>query len=144
MNGQGVIPVVTIDGPVGSGKGTIARRVADALGWHLLDSGALYRLVPLAADRRDVARDDVEALVELARQLDVRFGSDAQGEEQIWLDSARTGDKVAFGHLVEAYLRPVYNLTYRMLGNPQEAEDAAQEAFVEAYQCLATLKVPPL
>ena len=86
MNGQGVIPVVTIDGPVGSGKGTIARRVADALGWHLLDSGALYRLVALAADRRDVALDDVEALVELARQLDVRFGSDAQGEEQIWLD----------------------------------------------------------
>lgn len=57
-------------------------------------------------------------------------------QEQIWLDQARTGDKVAFGHLVEAYLRPVYNLTYRMLGNPEEAEDAAQEAFLRAYSRL--------
>lgn len=57
-------------------------------------------------------------------------------QEQIWLDQARAGDKAAFGHLVEAYLRPVYNLTYRMLGNPQEAEDAAQETFLRAYSRL--------
>lgn len=57
-------------------------------------------------------------------------------QEQIWLDQARAGDKVAFGHLVEAYMRPVFNLTYRMLGNPQEAEDAAQEAFLRAYSRL--------
>ena len=48
------IPVIAIDGPVGSGKGTIARRVATALGWHLLDSGALYRLVALAAARHSI------------------------------------------------------------------------------------------
>jgi cytidylate kinase len=47
----GSAPVIAIDGPSGSGKGTIARRVADALGMHLLDSGALYRLVGFAADR---------------------------------------------------------------------------------------------
>jgi len=80
------VPVITIDGPVGSGKGTIARRVAQALGWHLLDSGALYRLVALAATRRGIRLDDLDRLVGLARGLDVRFTSDDQGEEQIWLD----------------------------------------------------------
>lgn len=80
------VPVITIDGPVGSGKGTIARRVASALGWHLLDSGALYRLVALAANRRGIGLDDVGRLVELAQALDVRFTSDAQGQEEIWLE----------------------------------------------------------
>ena len=79
-------PVITIDGPVGSGKGTIARSVADALGWHLLDSGALYRLVSLAALNRDVSLDDVNSLSRLTAGLDARFGSDADGEEQIWLE----------------------------------------------------------
>jgi len=79
------IPVIAIDGPSGSGKGTIARRVADTLGWHLLDSGALYRLVALAAQQSSVALDDVGALSQLAARLDVRFGSDERGEEQIWL-----------------------------------------------------------
>ena len=78
---QGSVPVIAIDGPSGSGKGTIARRVADALGWHLLDSGALYRLVALAASRRGIALDNAERLAELATNLNVRFGSDAAGEE---------------------------------------------------------------
>ncbi len=82
---QADIPVITIDGPVGSGKGTIARRVANDLGWHLLDSGALYRLVSLAAKKRQVRLDDVQTLTALATDLDVRFGSGANGEEQIWL-----------------------------------------------------------
>ena len=81
-------PVITIDGPSGSGKGPIARRVAEALGWHLLDSGALYRLVALAACKRGVALDDEAGLVEIAAGLNARFGSDAGGEEQIWLDDA--------------------------------------------------------
>lgn len=53
--------------------------------------------------------------------------------ENIWLAAARSGDKQAFSQLVDAYARPVYNLTYRMLGNPQEAEDAAQETFLRAF-----------
>lgn len=57
-------------------------------------------------------------------------------QEHIWLEQARAGDKAAFGRLVESYLRPVYNLTYRMLGNPSEAEDAAQETFLRAYSRL--------
>ena len=57
-------------------------------------------------------------------------------EEEQWIAAARRGDKAAFGHLVEAYQNPVYNLAYRMLGNGPEAEDAAQEAFVRAYKHL--------
>jgi cytidylate kinase len=79
-------PVIAIDGPSGSGKGTIARRVAVALGWHLLDSGALYRLLALAATRRGISLDNAGALAELALDLDVRFEADGAGEELIWLD----------------------------------------------------------
>jgi RNA polymerase sigma-70 factor (ECF subfamily) len=54
-------------------------------------------------------------------------------DEQAWLEQAKKGDKVAFGHLVEAYQTPVYNLAYRMLNNSGEAEEAAQEAFIRAF-----------
>ncbi len=57
-------------------------------------------------------------------------------EEEQWIAAARQGDTTAFGHLVEAYQNPVYNLAYRMLGNGPEAEDAAQEAFIRAYRYL--------
>jgi RNA polymerase sigma-70 factor, ECF subfamily len=53
--------------------------------------------------------------------------------EQLWLEAARAGDRKAFGQLVEAYQRPVFNLTYRMLGDAEEAADATQEAFLRAY-----------
>lgn len=70
---SGRAPVVTIDGPVGSGKGTISLRLARALGWHLLDSGALYRLVAVKAMRSGAALDDAAALAELAAGLDFEF-----------------------------------------------------------------------
>lgn len=66
-------PVIAIDGPAASGKGTIAERVAAALGYHCLDSGALYRLVALEADLEGVDLDDGEALADLAADLDARF-----------------------------------------------------------------------
>ncbi len=59
-------------------------------------------------------------------------------EEQVWLEQARRGDQTAFGKLIEAYQRPVYNLAYRMLNNSGEAEEAAQEAFIRAYTRLHT------
>ncbi|MER2599244.1 MAG: sigma-70 family RNA polymerase sigma factor [Caldilineales bacterium] len=59
-------------------------------------------------------------------------------QELQWIDAARRGDRLAFGRLVQAYQIPVYNLSYRMLGNAQEAEDAAQEAFLRAYKRLST------
>jgi RNA polymerase sigma-70 factor (ECF subfamily) len=59
-------------------------------------------------------------------------------QERAWIEQALQGDRTAFGHLVRAYERPVYNLTFRMLGDPAEAEDAAQETFLRAYSKLAT------
>jgi RNA polymerase sigma-70 factor (ECF subfamily) len=59
-------------------------------------------------------------------------------QERVWVEQALRGDQEAFGHLVRAYERPVYNLAYRMLGNPSEAEDAAQETFLKAFSKLAT------
>ena len=67
------IPVVTIDGPTASGKGTVAHLVADRLGFHLLDSGALYRLTALSATRRGVDLNDEHALAKTAEHLPARF-----------------------------------------------------------------------
>ena len=80
------IPVIAIDGPSGSGKGTVARRVAATLGWHLLDSGAVYRVTAVAALRHGIALDDESALAEIAASLPVTFAEDAAGEELIRLD----------------------------------------------------------
>lgn len=79
------VPVIAIDGPSGSGKGTIARRVADALGFHLLDSGALYRLTAISARKNGIPLDDVAAVARTARDLDIRFDSNEAGSERIWL-----------------------------------------------------------
>lgn len=76
----GAVPVLTIDGPSGSGKGTLAQMVARRLGWHLLDSGALYRVVGLAAVEQGVDLDDEPALSRLALHLDIRFAATAPGE----------------------------------------------------------------
>jgi cytidylate kinase len=65
--------VITIDGPSGSGKGTIAELLAKRLGWHCLDSGALYRLVGLAAERAGISFDDAAKLAETARSMEVEF-----------------------------------------------------------------------
>ena len=94
MSAQSQVPVIAIDGPSGSGKGTIARNVASRLGWHLLDSGALYRLVALAATRDGVPLDDAEKLAEVARNLEVQFDSDNSGGEQIWLSGSIVTDEV--------------------------------------------------
>jgi CMP/dCMP kinase len=80
------VPVITIDGPSGSGKGTISRAVAKVLGWALLDSGALYRLVALAARRASISLEDAPALGELAGRFNIRFDSNEDGDELVWLD----------------------------------------------------------
>ncbi|MDH3924287.1 MAG: (d)CMP kinase, partial [Xanthomonadales bacterium] len=72
-------PVITVDGPGGSGKGTIAMRLAEKLGWHFLDSGALYRLVAVAAMDRGIEANAEQALGEVAGNLDVTFGISDEG-----------------------------------------------------------------
>ena len=70
---QIAVPVVTIDGPGGAGKGTVASAIAKALGWHLLDSGALYRIIAVAGLADGIALDDAQALVEMSEGLDIVF-----------------------------------------------------------------------
>ncbi|HTD12535.1 MAG TPA: (d)CMP kinase [Steroidobacteraceae bacterium] len=87
-------PILTIDGPSGSGKGTIGRAVAQKVGWHLLDSGALYRLVALAGERAGLAADDSAAHAQLAAVMDVRFGADAHDSELVLLDGQDVGQEI--------------------------------------------------
>ncbi len=68
-----IAPVVTVDGPSGAGKGTICLRVASTMGWHLLDSGAIYRLLALAGAEHGFASDDGMSLVRIARDLNIEF-----------------------------------------------------------------------
>jgi cytidylate kinase len=77
-------PVIAIDGPSGSGKGTIASRVAESLGFSLLDSGALYRVLGIACDRHGIDLADPSAVANLARGLDIQFGRSGGGS--VWLD----------------------------------------------------------
>jgi len=89
------VPVLTIDGPGGAGKGTISGLMADRLNWHLLDSGALYRLTAQAAVRHQVALDDEAALAELAQTLDVAFPVD-NGQPRTLLE----GDDVSWSFVL--------------------------------------------
>jgi cytidylate kinase len=79
-------PIVTIDGPSGSGKGTIARAVARHAGWHLLDSGALYRLAALAGAQKGLDPQDVKGHAKIAGNMNVGFGADPDGGELVTLD----------------------------------------------------------
>jgi 3-phosphoshikimate 1-carboxyvinyltransferase len=83
------IPVLTIDGPTASGKGTLASAVANALGYHLLDSGAVYRATALAASRAGIEPEDEAALAELASRLDLRFSG-----ASVWLDGTEVGESL--------------------------------------------------
>jgi cytidylate kinase len=80
------VPVVTIDGPSGAGKGTVARLLAERLGWHLLDSGALYRLVALGGERSGLGPEDIAGHAMLARAMRVRFSTGPDGGERVELD----------------------------------------------------------
>jgi cytidylate kinase len=97
MPTESSISVITIDGPSGSGKGTVSRMLARELGFHFLDSGALYRLLAFAAQRRGIALDDESALAALSGELDICFPADGDGD-RVLLD----GDDVSAAIRTEA------------------------------------------
>ena len=86
------IPVLTIDGPSGSGKGTVSRRIARQLGWHFLDSGAIYRSLAIAALRAGVPLDNFEAVAGLALSMDLSFT--AEDPSSILLDGSDIADEI--------------------------------------------------
>ena len=87
------VPVIAVDGPGGSGKGTITTRLARHLGWHFLDSGALYRLTALAVMKRQAPLDDESELGEIAANLDIRF--ETNGANVItWLEGEDVSDRL--------------------------------------------------
>ncbi len=79
-------PVITIDGPSGAGKGTVSQLIAEKLGWHILDSGALYRLLALAVSHHGMSVEDVETLKVLAEHLDIQFQQVELGKVEIILE----------------------------------------------------------
>ena len=139
MSGDVRAPVIAIDGPSASGKGTVAARVAAALGFHLLDSGALYRLTALAALRCGASLDDGETLEAIAAALDVRFGDNAT-----WLagkevsDAMRSEDasvgasKVAVHQGVRQALLERQRAFRRLPGLVADGRDMASVVFPDA------------
>ncbi len=87
-------PVITVDGPSGSGKGTLSQLLARRLGYRLLDSGAVYRLLALAARRHGVDLHDSRALAELAVSLDIDFEADAQGGQRVFLENQEVSTEI--------------------------------------------------
>jgi cytidylate kinase len=101
------VPVIAIDGPSGSGKGTIAALVAERLGWHLLDSGALYRIVAACALARGVDLDDPAALASLAAGLSIVFDGDRVEVDGTDLTLAIRSEEVSAAASQVAALQPV-------------------------------------
>ena len=101
--------IITIDGPSGSGKGTVSRMIADKLSFNYLDSGALYRLLTIAASRRKVDTNEVTALSMLAEHMDIRFITSADGqfkallEEEDVTNEMRTEDTGVHASKIAAY-----------------------------------------
>jgi CMP/dCMP kinase len=79
-------PVVAVDGPSGVGKGTVARALSRRLGWHFLDSGALYRILALAAKQAHIALEDVAAVARLAPRIDIKFALEHDDSEAIFVN----------------------------------------------------------
>ena len=104
-------PVITIDGPSGAGKGTVARVIAERLGWQLLDSGAIYRVLAVALMHHNIDVDEEEPLIPIAAHLDVQFESCECGNSKVILegeevtDTIRTEEVSALASKVAAFPR---------------------------------------
>lgn len=88
------IPVITLDGPSGTGKGTICHLLAKRLKWNMLDSGAIYRVLAFAARKKSIALSDIEQLKDLALSLNLRFESTEQNESKVLLDNEEVSSQI--------------------------------------------------
>ena len=97
---SGAIPVITIDGPSGTGKGTISQKLADVLSWHLLDSGALYRIVAVGVENKKIKSINISELCEFATSMDVSFSGEFDGS--ITLDGVEISGQVRLEETADA------------------------------------------
>ena len=109
-----MIPVLTIDGPSGVGKGTVANIVASTLSWNLLDSGAIYRAFALAASKRNITIIDTEALLSLASNLNLKFESDPENNKlSVYLDHIEVSSELRTEKTAELASKFAMNRTLR-------------------------------
>ena len=121
-----MIPVLTIDGPSGVGKGTVANIVASNLSWNLLDSGAIYRAFALAASKRNISIDNTEELLSLASHLDLRFESDlAINKLSVYLDNVEVSSELRTENTAELASN------FAMIGPLRESLLIRQQKFKE-------------
>lgn len=108
------IPVIAIDGPSASGKGTVAQLVAQQLGFHYLDSGALYRIVAYAALQKDIAWDNAEGLGALAESLQIQFYDGEIYLDGILISEAVRSEEISRGASEVAIHPPVRNALFNL------------------------------
>ncbi|PHS73467.1 MAG: cytidylate kinase [Cycloclasticus sp.] len=137
-------PVLTIDGPSGSGKGSISKRVAEQLGWHYLDSGALYRALGIAAINNKVSLDNENLLAELVNQVRLEFKKTQRGDWGVYLDgeeiqqqlkteeTGRIASKIAVYPLVRGNLLARQHAFQRLPGLVADGRDMGSVVFPEA------------
>lgn len=139
MSASPSVPVIAIDGPSASGKGTVAQLVAQRLGYHYLDSGALYRIVALAALREGISWQDETGLAALARTLDIRFehgeillGGDVVSQEVRTETMSRGASEVAVHPEVRRALVGLQHSFRRLPGLVADGRDMATVIFPDA------------
>ncbi|MDA9271883.1 (d)CMP kinase [bacterium] len=88
------VPVITLDGPSGTGKGTLCHMLAERLGWHFLDSGAIYRVLAYAVNQEGIAFDSIDQLITLAHTLKLRFAVSQEGHSLIFLDDVEISHQI--------------------------------------------------
>ena len=146
MNTRQLPPVLTLDGPSGSGKGSVGKLLAERLGWHYLDSGALYRVLAYRGGEKGVAMDASAGLIQLIDGLDIQFKPGKQEEPvQIWLsgrdvtdevrgeDIGRVASKLAVEPTVRRALLEKQRLFRRPPGLVADGRDMGTAVFVDAF-----------